>query len=390
MYALYLKIRMPCIWSFLLCRVVNEIISFLSGLDMASLTVKGITKRFGQVPALNDVDIHVEDGEFCVLLGPSGCGKSTLLNIIAGLIPQDRGSIMLDGEAVDELAPRDRDVAMVFQSYALYPHMTVAENLGFGLRMRRLPKTVIQERVYEAARLLGIKDLLLRKPRELSGGQQQRVAMGRALVRRPKVFLLDEPLSNLDARLRANVRLELKRLHQQIKGTIIYVTHDQVEAMTLGDKVVVMRNGMVNQMGPPDSIYAEPADRFVATFIGSPEMNIFKGVIEIKDGLPVFEGLGFYLYLGDREFPPMDMDVEIGVRPEDVTILKGEDSPLQATVDMVSNLGSEKYIHARLGEESLTFQTAKGARLQPGDTICLGFEPARIHVFHRGRRVNAV
>lgn len=389
MYASYFKIRMPCIRSFLLCRVVNEINSFLSGLDMASLTVKGITKRFGQVPALNDVDIHVEDGEFCVLLGPSGCGKSTLLNIVAGLIPQDRGSIMLDGEAVDELAPRDRDVAMVFQSYALYPHMTVAENLGFGLRMRRLPKTVIQERVSEAARLLGIEDLLLRKPRELSGGQQQRVAMGRALVRRPKVFLLDEPLSNLDARLRANVRLELKRLHQQIKGTIIYVTHDQVEAMTLGDKVVVMRNGMVNQMGPPDSIYAEPADRFVATFIGSPEMNIFKGVIEMKDGLPVFEGLGFYLYLGDREFPPMDMDVEIGVRPEDVTILKGEDSPLQATVDMVSNLGSEKYIHARLGEEPLTFQTAKGARLQPGDTICLGIEPARIHVFHKGVRVNA-
>jgi len=354
---------------------------------MASLTVKGITKRFGQVPALNDVDVHVQDGEFCVLLGPSGCGKSTLLNIIAGLIPQDRGSIMLNGESVDELAPRDRDVAMVFQSYALYPHMTVAENMGFGLRMRRLPKDVIHERVFEAARLLGIEDLLLRKPRELSGGQQQRVAMGRALVRRPKVFLLDEPLSNLDARLRANVRLELKRLHRQIKGTIIYVTHDQVEAMTLGDKVVVMRKGMVHQMGPPGRIYAEPTDRFVATFIGSPEINIFKGIIEIKAGHPVFKGPGFSLGLGERGLTPMGGYVEIGIRPEDVTVLPGEEGPLLAKVEMLSNLGSEMYIHARLGEEPLTFQAAKSSALKPGDTLSLRIEPPKIHVFHKGRRV---
>ena len=356
---------------------------------MASLTVKGITKRFGQVPALNDVEIHVEDGEFCVLLGPSGCGKSTLLNIIAGLVPQDRGSVILEGQSVDELAPRDRDVAMVFQSYALYPHMTVAENLGFGLKMRRLPKAVIHERVKEAARLLGIKELLQRRPRELSGGQQQRVAMGRALVRRPRVFLLDEPLSNLDARLRANVRLELKRLHHQIKGTIIYVTHDQVEAMTLGDKVVVMRAGMVHQMGPPDRIYAEPADKFVATFIGSPEINIFKGFIETRAEQHVFEGRGFSLGLGEQKFKPMEGEVEIGIRPEDVTILETGVGRLRAEVDMISNLGSEKYVHVRVGHEPLTFQASKKTRLRPGETIYLSIEPARIHVFHKGRRIRS-
>jgi ABC-type sugar transport system ATPase subunit len=201
---------------------------------MASLTLKAITKRFDKVMALSRVDLHVEDGEFCVLLGPSGCGKSTLLNIIAGLIIQDEGIVMLDGKSVDRLSPRERDVAMVFQSYALYPHMTVAQNLEFGLRMRGVPKPTIRERVHKSADLLGIEDLLDRKPRELSGGQRQRVAMGRAMVRRPRLFLLDEPLSNLDARLRASVRLELKQLHRKIQSTILYVTHDQVEAMTLG------------------------------------------------------------------------------------------------------------------------------------------------------------
>ena len=207
---------------------------------MASLRLKGISKRFGDVVALSKVDLYVEEGEFCVLLGPSGCGKSTLLQIVAGLTPQDEGSVLVDGQPIDQLTPRDRDVAMVFQSYALYPHMTVAQNLGFGLRMRGLTKNMIEKRVLEMASLLGIQALLNRRPKELSGGQRQRVAMGRALVRRPKLFLLDEPLSNLDARLRVNVRLELKKLHEQIQGTILYVTHDQVEAMTLGDKVCLL------------------------------------------------------------------------------------------------------------------------------------------------------
>jgi len=262
---------------------------------MASLTLKGITKLFGKTVALSGVDLHVEDGEFCVLLGPSGCGKSTLLNIIAGLILQDEGIVILDGKPVDRLSPRDRDVAMVFQSYALYPHMTVAHNLGFGLRMRGVPKPAIQKRVLESAQLLGIEDLLDRKPRELSGGQRQRVAMGRAMVRRPRLFLLDEPLSNLDARLRASVRLELKQLHHKIRSTILYVTHDQVEAMTLGDKVVVMRNGKVHQIDQPETIYARPADTFVARFIGSPEMNLYQGRLLQKDGRSHFQGAGFSL-----------------------------------------------------------------------------------------------
>jgi len=221
---------------------------------MASLGIKQISKHFGDVVALSKVDLDINEGEFCVLLGPSGCGKSTLLQIVAGLTTQDEGSVLVDNKPVDHLGPRDRDVAMVFQNYALYPHMTVAQNLGFGLRMRGIHKDMILKRITETASLLGIENLLKRKPKELSGGQRQRVAMGRALVRRPKLFLLDEPLSNLDARLRINVRLELMRLHQQIQGTILYVTHDQIEAMTLGDKVVVMREGRIHQTDTPETI----------------------------------------------------------------------------------------------------------------------------------------
>jgi len=354
---------------------------------MASLTVKAITKRFGKFKALTQVDLHVEDGEFCVLLGPSGCGKSTLLNIIAGLIPQDEGSILLDGQSVDRLAPRERDVAMVFQSYALYPHMTVARNLSFGLRMRRVPGPTIQESVNEVARLLGIEDLLDRKPRELSGGQRQRVAMGRALVRRPKLFLLDEPLSNLDARLRANVRLELKRMHQQIQGTIVYVTHDQVEAMTLGDRVVVMREGEINQIGPPETVYARPATRFVATFIGSPEMNLYRGRLVFKDGYPHFQGAGFSFELGDLQIKSLEGEVELGIRPEDMEIGPDKTTAPQAKVEMISNVGSEKYIHARLGEEALTLRAPKDTALQPGMIIPLTIDPVKIHLFHQGRRI---
>jgi ABC-type sugar transport system ATPase subunit len=333
------------------------------------------------------VDLDVADGTFCVLLGPSGCGKSTLLNIIAGLIPQDEGSVLLDGQSVDRLAPRERDVAMVFQSYALYPHMTVAQNLGFGLRMRGAPKAVIGERMREAARLLGITELLDRKPRELSGGQRQRVAMGRALVRRPRLFLLDEPLSNLDARLRANVRIELKRIHRQIKGTIVYVTHDQVEAMTLGDQVVVMREGTIRQMGPPEEIYARPADRFVATFIGSPEMNVFRGRLVSEQGRLRFQGRGFSVDLTGREFGPIGDEVELGLRPEDIHISSDRDLPLHAQVDMVSNLGSEMLVHVRLGEEALTLCTPNDIVLRAGDTISLIIDPQKFHVFHKERRL---
>lgn len=356
-------------------------------MSMASVTLKGITKRFGKIMALFRVDLHVEDREFCVLLGPSGCGKSTLLNIIAGLIPQDEGTILLDGRSVDGLSPRDRDMAMVFQSYALYPHMTVAQNLGFGLRMRGVSKTDIRERVLETARLLGIEDLLDRKPGELSGGQRQRVAMGRALVRRPRLFLLDEPLSNLDARLRANVRLELKRLHRQIRGTILYVTHDQVEAMTLGDRVAVMRHGKVHQIGRPEAIYSRPQDTFVATFIGSPEINLYQGRLVIKDGRLNFKGPEFFLDLEGYQLKVEEGEVEVGIRPEDIGIGKAGTTALKARVEMISDVGSEKYIHARIGQESLTIRCPKDAVFQPGEIIPLTIDPGRVHVFHKGRRV---
>ena len=353
---------------------------------MASLTLKAITKRFGKVMALSCVDLHVEDGEFCVLLGPSGCGKSTLLNIIAGLILQDEGTVLLDGKSVDRLFPRDRDVAMVFQSYALYPHMTVAQNLEFGLRMRGVPKPTIQERVLESAQLLGIKDLLDRKPRELSGGQRQRVAMGRALVRRPRLFLLDEPLSNLDARLRASVRLELKQLHRKIQSTILYVTHDQVEAMTLGDKVVVMRNGKVHQIDQPETIYARPADTFVARFIGSPEMNLYQGRLLQKDGRSHFQGAGFSLDLGGLKPNVGQGEVEVGIRPEDIEIGQSA-TALRGKVEMISNIGSEKYLHVGLGNVSLTVRAPKEAIFQPGQIILLTIDPDRLHIFHEGSRI---
>jgi len=355
---------------------------------VASLTVDRVAKRFGTFTALSDVSFHVEEGTFCVLLGPSGCGKSTLLNIVAGLLSQDSGRVLMDGKAIDRLSPRDRDVAMVFQNYALYPHMTVSQNLGFGLKMRRISKSVIRERIDEAAHLLGIEDLLDRKPRELSGGQRQRVAMGRALVRRPKLFLFDEPLSNLDARLRANVRLELKRIHGRIKGTVVYVTHDQVEAMTLGDMVVVMRAGRIRQKGSPQAVYDSPSDRFVATFIGSPEMNLFRGTIAARGGRRVFRGSGFFLDLGEGQpGAAAEEEVEVGVRPEDIALHPRQGGQLEISVELVSNIGSEVFVHARLGEEAVHVRVPKDTTLQPGDRVSVRVNPDRVHIFRNGKRV---
>ncbi len=355
---------------------------------MASLNLKGISKRFGDVSALSDVSLHVEDGEFCVLLGPSGCGKSTLLQIVAGLDRQDEGSILLSGQVVDELAPRERDVAMVFQSYALYPHMTVSQNLGFGLRMRGISKSEIEKKVLETARLLGIEPLLTRKPRQLSGGQRQRVAMGRALVRRPRLFLLDEPLSNLDAQLRINVRLELKRLHRQINTTILYVTHDQVEAMTLGDKVVVMREGRVHQTGTPETIYDKPADTFVATFVGSPMMNLFEGeVIRERDCLKV-SCADFSLDVSSLARELVGEIVEVGVRPEDIALGKETKADLRARVEMLSNVGAEKYVHTSLGDSSITVRASKDATYNIGQMISLFVDSDKLHIFHGGKRVS--
>jgi multiple sugar transport system ATP-binding protein len=354
---------------------------------MASLKIKDISKRFGKVVALSRINFQVEDGKFCVLLGPSGCGKSTLLEIVAGLTQQDEGTVFIDDRSVTNLSPRERDVAMVFQNYALYPHMTVAKNLGFGLRVRGVPKEMMGKRIMETARLLGITELLDRRPKELSGGQRQRVAMGRALVRRPNLFLLDEPLSNLDARLRGNVRLELKKLHKQIQTTTLYVTHDQVEAMTLGDKVIVMREGKVHQIDRPEIIYNKPADTFVATFIGSPIINLFKVIMRRQKGRFILKTQDFDLeYVkGDLNFGSGEL--EIGIRPEDITVGREPERGLRAKVEMITNVGAEKYIHTRLGSTSLTARVAKEDSFQLGETISLGIDPSHIHVFHKGQRV---
>jgi len=355
---------------------------------MASIDIQGVSKRYKEAIALSKVDLHVADGEFCVILGPSGCGKSTLLQVVAGLMRQDEGSIWMDGQRIDQLSPRERDVAMVFQSYALYPHMTVAENMRFGLRMRGVSKDAAREKVLETARLLGLESLLQRKPRELSGGQRQRVAMGRALVRRPKLFLLDEPLSNLDALLRINVRVELKMLHRQIRGTILYVTHDQVEAMTLGQKVVVMKEGRVHQVGTPEAVYDYPADTFVATFIGSPMMNLFEGRLVLEKGRHWFRSEGLSLDLGEMVGNREGEVLQVGIRPEDVRVgREGDPGEIRAQVDLMSNVGSHQYAHCRLGKTDFTVRVLKDVRLGPGDIVPLVIPPSKLHIFQRGRRV---
>jgi multiple sugar transport system ATP-binding protein len=276
---------------------------------------------------------------------------------------------------------------MVFQNYALYPHMTVSQNLGFGLRMRGIANPEIQQKVQETAHLLGIGHLLDRKPRQLSGGQRQRVAMGRALVRRPRLFLLDEPLSNLDAQLRIKVRLELKRLHRKMNTTILYVTHDQVEAMTLGDKVVVMREGQVHQIGTPETIYDRPADTFVATFVGSPMMNLFQGELIREDRYLKFRCADFSLHVRNLVQDLAGKRVAVGVRPEDIMLGKNREAKLRARVEMLSNVGAEKYIHARLGECLITVRASKDATYDTGQMISLFIDPDKLHVFHEDKRI---
>ncbi|HJN73993.1 MAG TPA: sn-glycerol-3-phosphate ABC transporter ATP-binding protein UgpC [Myxococcota bacterium] len=315
---------------------------------MATLKLEKIQKSYGEVKVLHRVDCDVADGEFLVLVGPSGCGKSTLLRCIAGLEQISEGQLCIDGRRMNEVPPRDRDVAMVFQSYALYPHMTVRENMEFGLKVRKTPRPEIDRLVAEAASMLGLEELLDRLPKAMSGGQRQRVAMGRAIVRRPRVFLFDEPLSNLDAALRNQMRVELKKLHRDLGATIVYVTHDQVEALTLADRILVLDRGVVQQLGTPQELFDTPANRFVAGFIGSPAMNFF-----------------------DRG------DEVLGVRPNDVRF--GGD--LEAVVDVVEHLGWECHVHLRLGEDSLTarWETREVGPLVAGQSLSIGF--GRTHVF---------
>ncbi|ACY47269.1 ABC transporter ATP-binding protein [Rhodothermus marinus] len=334
--------------------------------------------------AVADVTFEAAEGEFLVLLGPSGCGKTTLLRLVAGLETVSRGTIRIGDQVVNDVPPRDRDIAMVFQNYALYPHMTVYENMAFGLKLRRVPKAEIDRRVRAAARVLELEHLLDRRPHQLSGGQRQRVAVGRAIVREPRVFLFDEPLSNLDARLRVEMRAELARLHRELGRTMLYVTHDQVEAMTLGQRIVVLNQGRVQQIGTPLEVYHRPANRFVAGFIGSPPMNFIEGRLEHLDGLRfVGEGGRVQIPLVEAEWPNArpGQRVTLGVRPEHVTLAASEEATMQGQVETVEVLGAVAHLYVRVGQTTVVAQVDAAMRPEPDQTVALRIDPARIHLF---------
>jgi multiple sugar transport system ATP-binding protein len=355
---------------------------------MTGLRVRDLTKSFGGNTVIDNISFEVSEGEFCILLGPSGCGKTTILRLIAGLEDKDSGEIFIDGREVSNLTPKERDVAMVFQSYALYPHMTVFENLAFPLRMKKIPKSDLESKVKAVAGLLGIDSLLTRKPKELSGGQRQRVAIGRAIVRDPRLFLFDEPLSNLDAKLRASMRVELAGLHHRLKATMIYVTHDQVEAMTLGDRIIVLEKGRIQQIGTPEEIYNRPSNLFVATFIGSPQINIFKGIITTEGEDSFFESTGFRVkiedYKGLEEYS--GREVLMGVRPESLT---PGDGPVSGNIDIIENLGSESIIHVRSGDKSIVAKVSSDYKFRRGDRVSFLLKKRGIHYFYRGRRIGS-
>jgi sn-glycerol 3-phosphate transport system ATP-binding protein len=345
---------------------------------MASVTLADVKKVYaGGVEAVKGVSLVVPDGSFTVLLGPSGCGKSTLLRMIAGLETVSSGTVGIAGRTVNEVEPADRDIAMVFQNYALYPHMSVYDNMAYGLRNRGIAKREIAARVGEAARLLGLDALMRRKPRELSGGQRQRVAMGRAIVREPQAFLFDEPLSNLDAKLRVQMRAEIRRLHTRLKATSIFVTHDQVEAMTLADTVVVMNAGRVEQVGAPTEVYRLPATRFVATFIGSPAMNLFAGRV-VAAGMVETAG-GRLAYVPDGFAVEPGRSVEIGVRPEDLRFGAGAAGELNFVRDFAEELGATRLIHGSIGDAPLVVAVAAGVADSAAASVTANLEA--VHLF---------
>jgi ABC-type sugar transport system ATPase subunit len=347
---------------------------------MAEVRIEALRKSFGPVEVLKDIDLAVEDGSFLVLVGPSGCGKSTLLRAIAGLEPVSAGTITIGGRKVNDLPPAKREIAMVFQSYALYPHMNVEANMGFGLRFAGTPRAEIAERVNEAARILQLEPLLKRRPRELSGGQRQRVAIGRAIVRKPQVFLFDEPLSNLDAALRINTRVEIAKLHKLLGATMIYVTHDQVEAMTLADKIVVMNNGRVEQQGKPLELYYRPANLFVAGFIGSPAMNFLAA--SARPGMGLDLGAAGQLAVVLPAPAAAGESLTLGIRPEHLAVMAGEGPGLAVTVDLVERLGETGYAHLRLPTGQVMIAEIRGETgLKPGDRASARPDPAHVHLF---------
>lgn len=356
---------------------------------MGSIELTRIEKSFKGTSVLKEITLQAEEGDFVVLLGPSGCGKSTLLRIIAGLELQTAGNVSIGGRVVDHLSPRDRDIAMVFQQYALYPHLTVRENLAFGLKMRKEARSVIEGRIKEAADLLEIHELLNRFPKELSGGQRQRVAMGRAIVRKPKLFLFDEPLSNLDARLRTSLRVELKKLHQRLKTTMIYVTHDQVEAMTLGQKIVILNKGHIQQIGTSKQIYDKPENPFVAGFIGNPPMNIFKGILGVNNGVTQFQMGDITIDLPFISISSKYLHAHLGFRPEDIQL---EPSPppaltLSGTVELVEDLGADALLYVTIFDQRLTVRIPPTISKTPGESVVLHIPSHHLHVFGNERRL---
>ncbi len=354
---------------------------------MAQVVLKDLVKKFDEVVAVRDVNLTIKDQEFIVLVGPSGCGKSTTLRMIAGLEEITGGEIYIGDRLVNDLPPKDRDIAMVFQNYALYPHMTVYDNMAFGLKMRKFPKPEIDKRVREAAQMLGIQELLNRKPRQLSGGQRQRVAVGRAIVRHPQVFLFDEPLSNLDAKLRVQMRVELKRLHERLETTAIYVTHDQVEAMTLGDRVVVMKDGVVQQVGDPLGVYSKPRNKFVAGFIGSPAMNFLECTV-VGDGDLGVESPGLRISVPPVQKAALERyrgkPVTLGVRPEDIREATPDDPKqyrVEALVEVVEPLGNEILLDVRVGRHPLVARVPPSSRVRLREQVPLALNPERLHFF---------
>ncbi len=348
---------------------------------MAEIRFERVRKSFKDVLVIKEISLTIRDGEFFTFLGPSGCGKSTILNMIAGLEPVTGGRIYFDQDLVNDLSPKERDVAMVFQSYALYPHMTVYENMAFPLRMKRIDRERIDREVKRTAAILGLEGLLQRKPKELSGGQRQRVALGRAIIRRPRVFLMDEPLSNLDARLRVEMRAELKRLHRELKTTVVYVTHDQAEAMGLSERIAVLHRGEIQQCGSPLQIYSRPRNTFVAGFIGSPSMNFFEAEVISRSPLRLRrDGVVFE--------PPVTAAPEaetllVGIRPEDVT-LSVEETGIRAVVDIVEMEGPVLWVDVRWGETRLKAKASVGEGISPGETVHLRMPVERLHLFDPG------
>jgi multiple sugar transport system ATP-binding protein len=355
---------------------------------MGQVVLKDINKFYDSVHAVIDVNLQIRDKEFVVFVGPSGCGKTTTLRMIAGLEAISSGDISIDGQVVNNLAPMDRDIAMVFQNYALYPHMSVYDNMAFGLKMRKFERSEIAKRVKEAADILGIGDYLKRKPRQLSGGQRQRVALGRAIVRHPRVFLFDEPLSNLDAKLRVQMRVELKKLHLRLGTTAVYVTHDQVEAMTLGDRVVVMKDGLVQQVGEPLELYNRPANKFVAGFIGSPAMNFATVTMSNGAGGITAKNAGLEIQVpgneAERLRPHVGRQVTLGIRPEDLHVSRDGDPPgltFNSKVEVIEQLGSEILLDVRVGESSMVASVEPTTRTRVQDTVRLTINPERMHFF---------